>query len=58
MTNHELNKSIGGANIMGYTRAQRLKWWDHLHWMDENRIVWRIFEWSPTGNRKRGGRKS
>jgi len=54
MTNHELNKLIGGANIMGFTRAQRLKWWGHLHWMDEYRMVWGISEWSPTGNRSRG----
>jgi len=39
---------------MGFTRAQRLKWWGHLNWMDEYRMVWRIFEWSPTGNRSRG----
>jgi hypothetical protein len=27
-------KLIGGANIMRLTRAQRLKWWGHLHRME------------------------
>jgi len=49
-TNHELNNLIGVANI----EAQRLKCWGHLHRMVEYRMVRRIFEWSPKGNKSRG----
>jgi hypothetical protein len=42
MTNHELNKLIGGVNIVWFIKAQRLKWWGHLHKMEGYRIVRRI----------------
>jgi len=53
-TNHELNNFIGGANIVRFIEAQRLKCWGHLHMMEEYRMVRRIFEWSPMGKRSRG----
>jgi len=34
-TNHELNKLIGGANIMRFIKTQRLKWCSHLHRIKE-----------------------
>ena len=34
--------------------AERLKWWGHLHRMEEYRMVRRIFEWSPMGKRSKG----
>jgi hypothetical protein len=30
-TNLELNKLIGGNNTVRFIKAQRLKWWSHLH---------------------------
>jgi hypothetical protein len=48
-TNHELNKLIAGANIVRFTKVRRLKWWGHLHRMEEYRIVRTIFEWIPMG---------
>jgi hypothetical protein len=33
--NHELSKLIGGANILMFIKAQRLKWWGHMHRMEE-----------------------
>jgi len=51
---HELNKSVGGAHIVRFIKAQRLKWWGHIHRMEECRIVRRILEWSPVGKRSRG----
>jgi hypothetical protein len=53
MTNHELNNLTGGANIVRFTRAQRLKWRGQLHTMEEYRMEWRIFEWSPIAEIKR-----
>jgi hypothetical protein len=53
-TNHELNKLIGGANVVRFIEAQRLKWWGHLHRMEEYRMVRRNFEWSQMGRRSRG----
>jgi hypothetical protein len=50
---HELNKSIGGAHIVRFIKAQKLKWWVHIHRMEECRMVRRILEWSPMGKRKR-----
>jgi hypothetical protein len=35
MTNHELNKLIGGANIMRFIKAHRLKWCSYLRRMEE-----------------------
>ena len=32
-TIHELNKLIGGPDIVRSTKAQKLKLWDHLHRM-------------------------
>ena len=53
-TNHELNNLTGGANIVRFMEAQRLKCWGHLRRMEEYRIVRRIFEWSQMGKRSRG----
>lgn len=53
-TNHELNNFIGGANIVRFIEAQRLKCWGHLHMMEEYRMVRRIIEWCPVGKRSIG----
>jgi hypothetical protein len=52
--NHELNKLIGGANMVRSVKAERFKWWGHVHRMEQCRIVRRIFEWSSMGKRSRG----
>jgi hypothetical protein len=43
-TNHELNQLIGGANIVRFTKARRLKWWGHLRRMEGYMMVRGIFE--------------
>ena len=55
-TNYELNKSIGGAHIVRFIKAQRLKWWGHIHRMEECRMVRRILVWIPVGKWSRGYR--
>jgi hypothetical protein len=50
-TNHELNKLIGGAAIVRFTNARRLKWWGHLLRMEGYTMVRGIFEWIPMGKR-------
>ena len=52
-TNHELNKLIVVANTLRFIKSQRLKWWCHLHRMDEYTMVRRVVEWSPMGKKSR-----
>jgi hypothetical protein len=54
MTNHELNKLIGGDKKVRFIETQRLKWLGHLHRMEEHRSVRMIFEWNQMGKRSRG----
>jgi len=42
-TNHELNKLIGGANMVRFVTAKRFKLWGHVHRMEEYRMIRRIF---------------
>jgi uncharacterized membrane protein len=52
--NDELEKLMRGENIVTYTRAHRIKWWEHLKRMEDTKKVTKITEWSPTGVSSKG----
>jgi hypothetical protein len=55
-TNSELNKLIKNQTIIDFIKAQRLSWLGHIHRMDSDRMVKKIYEWKPT-SRPQGGPK-
>ena len=42
-TNDELDKLIRHKNIINYIKAQRLRWFGHLHRMPEERMVKKVY---------------
>jgi hypothetical protein len=45
--NEELNRLIGNKSIINYIKAQRLAWFGHVHHMPDDRMVRKIYEWTP-----------
>jgi hypothetical protein len=56
-TNDELDKLIRHKNIINYIKAQRLSWFGHLHRMQEERIVKKVYKWKPMLGRPLGRSK-
>jgi hypothetical protein len=50
----ENDKLIEGADIVRYTKAQRIKWLWHIQRMDQARPTRKLFVWRPRGNRPIG----
>jgi hypothetical protein len=57
-SNEELNRLIGNKNIVNYIKAQRLAWFGHVHRMADNRMVKKVYEWSPALTRSLGRPKN
>jgi hypothetical protein len=53
-TNSELNKLIENQTIINFIKAQRLSWLGHIHRMDSDRMVKKVYEWKPTSMRSQG----
>jgi hypothetical protein len=46
-SNGELNRLMGNKNIINYIKAQRLAWFGHVHLMPDDRMVKKVYEWTP-----------
>jgi hypothetical protein len=53
-TNSELDTLTGGVNIVHYIKAQRLRWFRHIQWMEDDRMVKKLTNWKPFGKRPAG----
>jgi hypothetical protein len=53
-TNSELNKLIKNQTIINFIKAQRLSWLGHIHQMDSDRMVKKVYEWETTSTRPQG----
>jgi hypothetical protein len=56
--NEELKRLTGNKNIINYIKAQRLAWFGHVHFMPDNSMVKKVYEWSPTLTRLLGRPKN
>ena len=54
----ELNRLTESRNIINYIKAQRLAWFGHVHRMPDDRIVKKIYEWTPMLTRSQGRPKT
>jgi hypothetical protein len=41
----------GGVNIVSYIKAQKLRWFGHIQRMEDGRMVKKLTNWKPFGNR-------
>src|SRR5215469_11914792 len=57
-TNEELNRLTKSQNIINYIKAQRLAWFGHVHRMPDDRMVKKIYEWTPMLTRSQGRPKT
>jgi hypothetical protein len=46
-SNEELNRLIGNKNIINYIKAQRLAWFGQVQRMPDDRMVKKVYEWTP-----------
>jgi hypothetical protein len=56
--NEKLNRLIGNKNIINYAKAQRLTWLGHIHRMSDDRMVKKVYEWTPMSTRSLGRPKN
>jgi hypothetical protein len=57
-SNKELNRLIGNKNIINCIKAQRLAWFGHVHRMPDDRMVKKVYEWTPMSTRPLGRPKN
>jgi hypothetical protein len=50
----EIDKLIEGADIVRFTKAQRIKWLGHIQRMDQARPTRKLLDWKPMGTRQVG----
>jgi hypothetical protein len=55
---NELNRLIRNKNIINYIKAQRLAWFGHVHHMADNRMVKKVYKWTPMSTRSLGRPKN
>jgi hypothetical protein len=56
-TSSELNKLIKKQTIINFIKAQRLSWLGHIHRMESDRTVKKVYEWKPISTRPQGRQK-
>ncbi|XP_055388265.1 uncharacterized protein LOC129616656 [Condylostylus longicornis] len=52
--NHEIENLIEGRNVIGFIKAEGIRWLGHLLRMDDARAVGKVFKGVPEGYRRRG----
>jgi len=52
--NTEIDKLIEGADIVRFTKAQRIKWLGHIQRMDQTRPTRKLLDWKRIGTRPVG----
>jgi hypothetical protein len=57
-SNEELNRLIRNKNIINYIKAQRLAWFGHVHRIPDDRMVKKVYEWTPMSTRPLGRPKN
>ena len=57
-TNSELDTLTGGVNIVRYIKAQRLRWFEHIQKMEDDRMVKNLTNWKAFGKRPGGRHKN
>jgi hypothetical protein len=50
----EIDKLIEGADIVGFIKAQRMKWLGHIKRMDHARLSRKLLDWKRMGTRPVG----
>jgi len=50
----EIDKSIDSVDIVGFIKAQRIKWLGHIQRMNQARLTRKLLEWKPMGTRPVG----
>jgi len=50
----EIDKLRGGADIVRFIKAQRIKWLGHVQRMDQARPPRKLLDWKPMGTRPAG----
>jgi hypothetical protein len=50
----EIDKLIEGADIVRFSKAQRMKWLGHIKRMDQARPTRKLLDWKPMGTRPVG----
>jgi hypothetical protein len=50
----EIDKSIEGADIVRFIKAQRIKWLGHIQRMAQTRPAGKLLDWKPMGTRPVG----
>jgi len=53
-TNQEINDILGGQNVIGFNKKQRLNWLSHVERMVEDNTVQKIKRWKPMSKRPIG----
>ena len=52
--NMEIDKSVEGADIVGFIKAQRNKWLGHIQKIDQARPTGKLIDWKHMGTRPVG----
>jgi hypothetical protein len=52
--NMEIDKLIEGADIVRFTKVQRIKWLGHIQRMDQARPTGKLLDWKPMETRPVG----
>jgi hypothetical protein len=52
--NMENDKSIQGADIVRFIKAQRIKWLGHIQRIEQTRSARKLLDWKPMGTRPVG----
>ena len=50
----EIDKLTEGADIVRFTKTQRIKWLGHIQRMDQARPTGKLLDWKPMGTRPVG----
>jgi hypothetical protein len=50
-TNEEVYNLYGKEDIIKFIKSQRLRWWGHIHRMEDERNVKRLTQWKPLATR-------
>ncbi|KAJ3637599.1 hypothetical protein MTP99_001044 [Tenebrio molitor] len=54
LMNHEIRDIIEGEDIVGFVKAQRLRWFGHVQRRDTQHILRKTLNWRPVEGRPRG----
>lgn len=54
LMNHEIRNLMEGDDIVGFSQAQRLKWFGHIQRRGADELIRQITNWTPVINRPIG----